>query len=91
MLKFVISALVALEIVLLSSWVIPSANATSPDTEVYIWDYAAIGSSQMVCKKVVFHPQNIPLPAGVEVQPARIDSRIVNDADCSHLTQPILK
>lgn len=89
MLKFVIAALVALQIVLLSSWVIPSANATSPDSVVYVWDYAAIGSSQVVCKKVVFHPENRPLPAGVEVQPARINSTIVNDADCSHLTKPI--
>ena len=45
----------------------------------------------MVCKKVVFHVENRPLPPGVEVQPARIDSRIVNDVDCSHLTKPILK
>ncbi|CAC5341509.1 MULTISPECIES: hypothetical protein [Planktothrix] len=91
MLKFVMAALVALEIVLLSSWVIPPANATSPNSEVYIWDYASVGNSQMVCKKVVFHVENRPLPPGVEVQPARIDSRIVNDVDCSHLTKPILK
>lgn len=91
MLKFVIAALVALEIVLLSSWVLPPANATSPDSEVYIWDYAFIGSSQVVCKKVVFHPVNRPLPPGVEVQPARINSRIVNDSNCDHLTKPISK
>ncbi len=91
MLKFVIAALVALEIVLLSSWVLPPANATSPDSEVYIWDYASIGSSQLVCKKVVFHPENRPLPPGVEVQPTRINSRIVNDSNCDHLTKPISK
>jgi len=91
MLKFVFAALVALGIVLLSSWVLPPANATFTDSEVYIWDYASVGSSQLVCKKVVFHPQNRPLPPGVEVQPARIDSRIVNDADCNHLTKPISK
>ena len=91
MLKFVIAALVALEIVLLNSWVLPPANATSPNSEVYIWDYASVGSSQLVCKKVVFHPENRPLPPGVEVQPARIDSRIVKDADCHHLTKPISK
>ena len=58
---------------------------------MYIWDYASFGNSQMFCKKVVFNVENRPLPPGVEVQPARIDSRIVNDVDCSHLTKPILK
>ncbi|MBE9146046.1 hypothetical protein [Planktothrix mougeotii] len=89
MLKFVIAALVALEILLLNSWGLPPANATSPGAEVYIWDYASVGSHELVCKKVVFHPKNQPLPSGAEVQPVRIDSRIVNDADCSPLKKLI--
>ena len=91
MLKFVIAALVALEIILLHSWSLPPANATTPDSEVYIWDYASVGSSELVCKKVVFHPENRPLPPGVEVQPASIRSKIVQDAECSHLRKPTLK
>lgn len=90
MLKFVIAALVALELILLGSLLTP-ANAAVKDTEVYTWDYQSVGSSQVVCKQVTFHPQDRPLPPEAQVQPATIRSKIVSDRFCENLTKPTSK
>jgi len=80
--KFVITALVALEIVLLSSFLSP-AEAVVSDTENYIWDYASVGSSEVVCKRVVFHPEARKLPPGeLPALPAKLRSQIVDRKYC---------
>lgn len=89
MLKYLIVALVTLELILLSALVRVPANATIKDSEIYTWDYASISNSQVVCKKVVFHPTNRWLPESSDMQPVKINSLVVNDNYCSHLAKPV--
>lgn len=89
MLKYIITALVALELVLLSSFLSP-AEAVINDTETYIWDYASLGSSELVCKQVIFHPQARPIsPKEIPAQPGMLQSHIVNSSYCQGSTKPV--
>ncbi|MCG5056748.1 MAG: hypothetical protein KA714_01710 [Limnoraphis sp. WC205] len=92
MFKYLIAALTALVLVFLGSGTFTPANATinptTDDSQVYIWDYAAIGSNQVVCKQVAFHTLSRPLPKGVDVQPAHISSKVVDQGFCANLTKP---
>ncbi|WP_413165692.1 hypothetical protein ACL6C3_04430 [Capilliphycus salinus ALCB114379] len=92
MFKYLIAALTALVLVLWGSGTFTPANATTNttpnDPQVYIWDYAAIGSNQVVCKQVGFHTVSRPLPKGVDVQPARISTKVVDEGYCANLTKP---
>ncbi|MEL7036906.1 MAG: hypothetical protein AAFO04_14975 [Cyanobacteria bacterium J06592_8] len=88
MLKYLITALMALLFVLFSSGSFTPAHATADDSQVYIWDYATVGSNQVVCKQVIFHPVARPLPKGVDVQPTHISSHVVEESDCANLTKP---
>ena len=86
--KYIITALVALELVLLSSFCSPAA-ATINDTESYIWDYAYSGSSQFVCKQVIFHPIGEPVTAHESLtQPAILRSHIVDSSHCKSVSKP---
>ncbi|NEQ41424.1 MAG: hypothetical protein F6K40_36610 [Okeania sp. SIO3I5] len=88
MLKYMIIALITLELVLLSSFVRSPANATIRDSEIFTWDYASISNSLVVCKKVIFHPTNRKLPESSDMEPINIHSQVVNDEYCSDLTKP---
>ena len=89
MLKYIILALITLELVLLSLLVRVPANATIKDSETFIWDYAFIGNSQIVCKKVKFHHTNRKLPESSDMKPVNISSQVVNNSYCSDLTKPV--
>ncbi len=91
MLKYLITALATLVLVLVGASVftpVNATNATTEDPQVYIWDYAALGSHQVVCKQVVFHTFSRPLPKGLDVQPAQISSQVVDQGYCAQLTKP---
>jgi hypothetical protein len=88
MLKYIIVALLTLELILFGSVFFAPANATENEPHFYLWDYASVGKSQVVCKQMIIHPEDRPLPPGVEMQPASIQSHIVDDHYCSALTKP---
>ncbi len=89
MLKYIIIALITLELVLLSALVGVPANATIRDSEIFTWDYASISNSQVVCKKVKFYPTNRRIPESSDMEPVKINSQIVNDSYCYDLTKPV--
>ena len=87
--KYIIIALITLELVLLSALVRVPANANIRDSEIFTWDYASISNSQVVCKKVKFHPTNKRLPESSDMEPININSQVVNDSYCADLTKPV--
>ncbi|MDY7004047.1 MAG: hypothetical protein SWX82_08810 [Cyanobacteriota bacterium] len=89
MLKYAIVALITLELVLLSALVKVPANANIRDPEIFTWDYASLSNTQVVCKKVVFHPTNRWIPKSSNMEPININSLVVNDSYCSNLTKPV--
>lgn len=92
MFKYLFAALTALVLVLWGSGTFTPANATTNtttnDPQVYIWDYAGIGSSEVVCKQVGFHSVSRPLPKDVNVQPTHVSTTVVDEGYCTNLTKP---
>lgn len=91
MLKFVIAALLTLELVLWTAFALPPANATIANPEIYTWNFAYVGSNQLVCKKVVMLPENRELPPSSPMQAVNINSKVVNDSYCANAAKPILQ
>jgi hypothetical protein len=93
MLRFVVVALVTLELVLLSAFALAPAHATSSDFENYMWGFAEIGSSQVVCKKVVMHPEAQLNDRSSNRKMVRMDSTstVVDDSYCANLAKPYQK
>ncbi|MFW6360049.1 MAG: hypothetical protein ACOC0N_12660 [Chroococcales cyanobacterium] len=73
-------------LVLLSG--LAKASPPTPSSTNYLWDYAHVGSSSVVCKQVTFSPKASPLPKSDGKQAIHIHSRIVNDSYCDSLTKP---
>jgi hypothetical protein len=90
MLRIVVVALVTLELILLTSFALAPANATSSDLENYIWSFADVGSNQVVCKKVVMHPQKQLKSQWDNRQLVQMSSSstVVNDSYCANLAKP---
>ncbi len=88
MLKYLIICLITLELVLLSGLFRVPANATINQPEIFTWDYASIGNSQVVCKKVIFQPTNRSIPESSDMKPIKVNSLVVNNNYCSHLAKP---
>lgn len=82
MLKKVFFALIGLAVVLLIDLHAPSAQATVSNPQVYTWGYRSIGSQEMVCKKIVIHPQTAKFKLS-ERLPAQLRSTIVRDRFCA--------
>ena len=89
MLKFVIVSLVALELVLLSAFALPPANATVSNPEIYTWNFAYVGSNELVCNKVVIAPENRELPSSSPMQAVNISSTVVDGSYCANSAKPI--
>ncbi|MCL2937091.1 MAG: hypothetical protein O4803_08365 [Trichodesmium sp. St15_bin1_1] len=89
MLKYILIALITLELILLSGFVTSPANGTMRDSEIFIWDYASLSNYKVVCKKMIFHPTNRRLPESSDMKPINIHSQVVNDEYCSNLTKPV--
>lgn len=88
MLRFAIIALVTLGLVLVTAFGLYPASATVSNPEFYAWNFASVGSSELVCKKTVIVPQNLIIPSS-SMQAVRINSAIVNDKFCTNSTKPV--
>lgn len=88
MLRFAIVALVTLELVLLTALGIHPATATVSNPEFYAWNFASVGSSELVCKKTVVAPQDLVLPSS-PMQAVNINSVIVDEKFCANSTKPL--
>ena len=91
MLKFVIVGLLTLELVLLAAFALPPANATVSNPEIYTWNFAYVGSNQLVCKKVVMVPGNRDIPPSSPMQAVNINSKVVDDSYCANAAKPLLQ
>lgn len=90
MLRFVVVALVVLELVLLSTFVLPPADAAISDFENYMWGFSSVESNQVVCKKVVMHPEKKLQRQSSKDQVVKMRSRstVVDDSYCANLAKP---
>lgn len=93
MLRLIIVFLVTLELVLLSSFLLPPAEATTPNMESYLWSFADVGSSQVVCKQLVMHPgqQLKDRSSNRELVQMSSASKVVSDKYCANLAKPVQK
>jgi hypothetical protein len=93
MLKFVVVALVTLELVLLTAFGLAPAHATSRDFASYMWSFADIGSNQVVCKKVVMHPEEQVHDRSSNRKLVKMSSTstVVSDSYCANLANPFQK
>ncbi len=90
MLRIVVVVLVTLELVLLTAFALAPANATSSDVGNYAWGFAYVGSNQVVCKKMVMHPQE-QIQSQLDhrkVVKVSYDSTVVSDSYCANLAKP---
>jgi len=88
MLKFAIVALVTLGLVLVTGLGLSPATATVSNPEFYAWNFASVGSSELVCKKTLVVPQNLIVPSS-PMQAVRITSAIVDHKFCATSTKPV--
>jgi len=88
MLRFAIVALVTLGLVLVTAFGLSPASATVSNPEFYAWNFASVGSSELVCKKTVVVPQDQIIPSS-SMQAVRINSAIVDDKFCTNSTKPV--
>jgi hypothetical protein len=88
MLRFAIVALVTLGLVLMTALGLSSASATVSNPEFYAWNFASVGSSELVCKKTIVVPQNLIIPSS-SMQAVSINSAIVDDKFCAKSTKPV--
>lgn len=88
MLRFAIVALVTLGLVLVTALGLNPANATVSTPEFYAWNFASVGSSQLVCKKTVVVPQDQIIPSS-SMQAVSITSAIVDSKFCANSTKPV--
>ena len=88
MLKFAIVALLTFGFVLVTALGLYPATATVSNPEFYAWNFASVGSSELVCKKTVVVPQDLIVPSS-PMQAVRINSAIVDDKFCGTSTKPV--
>ncbi|MEG3877319.1 hypothetical protein QT972_08040 [Microcoleus sp. herbarium7] len=88
MLRFAIVALLTLGLVLVTALGLYPATATVSNPEFYAWNFASVGSSELVCKKTVVVPQDRIIPSS-SMQPVSINSAIVDDKFCANATKPV--
>ena len=87
MLRFAIVALVTFGLVLVTALGLHPANATVSSPEFYAWNFASVGSSELVCKKTVVVPQELSIPSSM--QAVSITSAIVDEKFCANSTKPV--
>ncbi|MCC3413875.1 MAG: hypothetical protein JGK24_25085 [Microcoleus sp. PH2017_29_MFU_D_A] len=88
MLRFAIVALVTLGLVLMTALGLSSASATVSNPEFYAWNFASVGSSELVCKKTLVVPRDLIIPSS-SMQAVSINSAIVDDKFCANSTKPV--
>ena len=88
MLRFAIVALMTFGLVLVTGLGLHPANATVSTPEFYAWNFASVGSSQLVCKKTVVVPQDLRIPSS-SMDAVSITSTIVDSKFCANSTKPL--
>ena len=90
MLRIVVVVLVTLELVLLTAFALAPANATSSDVGNYAWGFAYVGSNQVVCKKIVIHPEEQLKSSSDRRKVVKVTygSTVVSDSYCANLAKP---
>jgi hypothetical protein len=88
MLRFAIVALVTFGLVLVTALGLHPANATVSTPELYAWNFASVGSSELVCKKTVVVPQDLIIPSS-SMDAVSITSTIVDSKFCANSTKPV--
>lgn len=88
MLRFAIVALLTLGLILVTAFGLRPASATVSNPEFYAWNFASVGSSELVCKKTVVAPQDLVLPSS-PMQAVNISSAIVDEKFCANSTKPL--
>ena len=88
MLKFAIVALLTFGFVLMTALGLYPATATVSNPEFYAWNFASVGSNELVCKRTLVVPQDLILPSS-PMQAVRINSAIVDDKFCATSTKPV--
>ncbi|NJL00170.1 MAG: hypothetical protein HC910_06210 [Spirulinaceae cyanobacterium SM2_1_0] len=85
MFRNTILALISFAVVIAIALGVSPARAVQPNSVVYTWEYAHIGSNQLVCKQIAVYPK-----AAVQrdQQPVRIISKAVGDQRCAAITKP---
>lgn len=91
MLKFLIFALVTLEIILLGALALSPANAMMSDSAVYTWEFASVGSNQVVCKQISLLPKDRLMPPSSPMQPVNISSIVVDKSYCANIAKPLIE
>ena len=87
MLRFAIVALMTFGLVLVTALGLHPANATVSTPEFYAWNFASVGSSELVCKKTLVVPQDLSIPSSM--QAVSITSAIVDEKFCANSTKPV--
>ncbi|MBE9165377.1 MULTISPECIES: hypothetical protein [Microcoleaceae] len=87
MVRFAIVALLTLGLVLVTAFGLRPASATVSNPEFYAWNFASVGSSELVCKKTVVVPQNKIVASSM--QAVSINSAIVDNKFCENSTKPL--
>lgn len=88
MLKFAIVALLTFGFVLMTAIGLYPATATVSNPEFYAWNFASVGSNELVCKRTLVVPQDLIVPSS-PMQAVRINSAIVDDKFCATSTKPV--
>ena len=88
MLRFAIVALMTFGLVLVTGLGLHPANATVSTPEFYAWNFASVGSSELVCKKTVVVPQDLIIPSS-SMDAVSITSTIVDSKFCTKSTKPV--
>ncbi len=83
--KKVILALLSFIAVVAIAFGFSPARAAQPDSVVYTWEYASIGSDQLVCKRIAVYPKEA-VKRGQ--QPVRIVSSLANNSHCAEIAKP---
>lgn len=88
MLRIILGAIAVAVLTMIAAVALSPAMATSTDMESYIWSPAGVGRDEIVCKRVVIHPEERPLPKSSQQQPVQIHSAIVSESYCAGMPKP---
>ena len=88
MLRFAIVALVTFGLVLVTALGLHPANATVSTPQFYAWNFASVGSSELVCKKTLVVSQDLIIPSS-SMQAVSINSAIVDEKFCANSPKPV--
>ncbi|GAB4289099.1 MAG: hypothetical protein Fur0025_23460 [Oscillatoriaceae cyanobacterium] len=88
MVRIILGAIAVAVLTIIGTIALSPAMATSTDMESYLWTPAGVGRDEIVCKRVVIHPEGRPLPQSSQQQPVQIRSAIVSESYCAGMPKP---